>query len=120
MYVKDQNPFINTAVFGVYPGSPWELLAQVNEVEALFGRERSKEQRWGERSLDIDILLFGNLVISTPTLAIPHSRLEERRFALEPLLELWPEARSPLTNVSYRQICDSLPEGAILCVKTWC
>jgi 2-amino-4-hydroxy-6-hydroxymethyldihydropteridine diphosphokinase len=101
--------FLNTAVLGFFTGDPIELLNSIHQVEASFGRDRSKEIRWGDRSLDIDILLFGNLAVSSPLLEIPHPRLEERRFALEPLLELWPEACSPLSGKPYSQICDSLP-----------
>ena len=111
---SDQNNFINTAVTGFFAGSPEELLFRIQETEAEFGRDRSMETRWGERSLDIDILLFGSLVFSSVNLVIPHPRLEERRFALEPLLELMPQACSPVTGKSYQGIC-ALLSGQ--CVK---
>ena len=110
LYVKDQGDFINTAVSGFYERSPVELLALIQQIEKDFGRERSKERRWGERSLDIDILLFGELVLKEANLEIPHPRLNERRFALEPLLELLPGALEPGTGLSYRCICDILPD----------
>ena len=110
---SSQNNFLNTAVSGFYRGSPQTLLSRINSIEANFGRDRSREQRWGERSLDIDILLFGNLVISEPDLVIPHPRLEERRFALEPLLELRPGARVPKTGIRYRNICINLPDQGV-------
>ena len=113
LYVTDQNRFINTAVAGLYSGTPGELLACVHEIEACFGRDRTNERRWGERFLDIDILLFGNLIIREQDLEIPHPRLIERRFALEPLLELLPEAKEPVTGVSYRTICDALPDQGV-------
>jgi 2-amino-4-hydroxy-6-hydroxymethyldihydropteridine diphosphokinase len=123
LYVTDQGRFINTAVAGFYPeplaqGSPdsrraRNLLSRINEIEARFGRDRSRERRWGERPLDIDILLFGGLSLSEVDLGIPHPRLRERRFALEPLLELLPEAVEPGTGVSYREICDSLPDQGV-------
>jgi 2-amino-4-hydroxy-6-hydroxymethyldihydropteridine diphosphokinase len=105
----DMNKFLNTAVSGFFAGDAIELLHSIHQIEARFGRDRSKEIRWGDRSLDIDILLFGNLAISSPLLVIPHPRLEERRFALEPLLELWPQACSPVSGKPYSQIRDSLP-----------
>ena len=108
-----QNNFINTVVSGFFPGVPDQLLNLVNQTEAMFGRDRPNETRWGERSLDIDILLFGNIIMSTPNLIIPHPRLEERCFALEPLLELWPKAYSPLTGVSYCKICSALPDQGV-------
>ena len=113
LYVIDQNRFINTAVAGHYTGSPQELLSCIHEIEARFGRDRAREQRWGERSLDIDILLFGNLVIDEPNLQIPHPRLKERRFALEPLLELFPDAVEPGTGLSYKAMCDALPDQGV-------
>jgi 2-amino-4-hydroxy-6-hydroxymethyldihydropteridine diphosphokinase len=108
------NNFLNTAVTGFFAGSPEELLDRIHQIEARFGRDRTREVRWGERSLDIDILLFGNLAVSSPLLVIPHPRLEERRFALEPLLELWPEACSPITGKPYSQIRDSLPAQGVI------
>ena len=134
LYVTRQASFINTAVAGFYPessaqspstggepqplrasaeGSARNLLRRINEIEARFGRDRPREQRWGERKLDIDILLFGSLTLSESGLEIPHPRLKERRFALEPLLELLPEAVDHSTGISYREICDSLPDQGV-------
>ena len=81
MYVTDQNRFINTAVAGNFSGSPDKLLQYVHKIENDFGRNRKNERRWGERTLDIDILLFGDLTIKEDNLIIPHLRLKERRFA---------------------------------------
>jgi len=113
MYVIDQGRFINTAVAGFYEDSPGALLSAIKDIEIQFGRNRIWEKRWGERFLDIDILLFGDLVVNEARLQIPHSLLKERRFALEPLLELLPDAREPGTGLSYREICDSLPEQGV-------
>jgi 2-amino-4-hydroxy-6-hydroxymethyldihydropteridine diphosphokinase len=113
LYVTNQNRFINTAVAGLYSGTPGELLAAVQEIEARFGRDRSREQRWGERPLDIDILLFGDLVLNERYLQIPHPRLKERRFALEPLLELMPGTFEPGTGISYQSIRDALPAQGV-------
>jgi len=120
LYVTSQKRFINTAVAGFYPEPLVEgstlarnLLCRINEIEASFGRDRSRERRWGERLLDIDILLFGDLTLSEIDLSIPHPLLFERRFALEPLLELLPEAVDPGTGISYREICDSLPDQGV-------
>ena len=113
LYVIDQGRFINTAVTGLFPGSPAELLSRIHDIEARFGRDRSRERRWGERSLDIDILLFGDMVLTEPDLQIPHPRLRERRFALEPLLELLPDALEPGTGIPYQSICDALPDQGV-------
>ncbi len=99
MYVVDQPEFLNAAVSGEFAGSPYELLSLVNGIERDFGRNRAKERRMGERTLDIDILLFGSLVVADPpALVIPHAGLLERKFALLPLLELDPEAVDPRTG----------------------
>lgn len=117
MHVTDQNRFINAAVMGLYSGPPGELLSGINEIEMRFGRNRKKERPWGERFLDIDILLFGDLTLHEQDLVIPHPRLKERRFALQPLLELFPEALEPGTGLSYREICDALPEQGVTILK---
>ena len=129
MYVTDQNRFINTAVAGYFPqsnlisknlateefhrGTPMELLSIINKIEAQFGRDRNHEKRWGERALDIDILLFGNSTVNERDLVIPHPRLKERRFALQPLLELLPDAAESGTGISYRSICEKLPDQGV-------
>ena len=115
LYVSDQGRFVNSAVSGFFPGrediaAARKLLAEINTIERQFGRDRSKERRWGERYLDIDILLFGELVVREADLYIPHQRLNERRFALEPLLELFPEAAEPGTGLFYKDLCRALPE----------
>ena len=110
LYVVDQNKFINTAVSGYYKGTPRDLLYYISYVEARFGRDRSRERRWGERILDIDILLFEDKIINEKDLIIPHLMLKERRFALEPLLEILPDATEPGTGISYKDICNALPD----------
>lgn len=69
------------------------LLKYCQKIETAHGRVRKK--RWGSRTLDIDILLYGKHSIQTPKLTIPHPRLHERDFMLIPLLELWPKAEFP-------------------------
>jgi len=125
LYVTDQNSFINTAVSGFYSGTPGELLSCIHAIEADFGRDRLRERRWGERPLDIDILLFGQRRVvfpaseSQPYLEIPHPHLKERRFALQPLLELLPDAVEPETGLSYQRICQTLPDQGVKLRKRW-
>lgn len=84
-----QPPFFNTAVALRYSdGTPGELIATVLEIEALLGRIRDHEERNGPRSIDLDILVWGTRSLRTPELEIPHPRLIERRFALQPLADL--------------------------------
>jgi 2-amino-4-hydroxy-6-hydroxymethyldihydropteridine diphosphokinase len=113
LYVTDQGPFLNAAVSGFWDGNAGKLLELVQKVEAQFGRDRSTERRWGERSMDIDILLFGDYIVEEPDLVIPHPRLKERAFALRPLLDLWPDATEPETGVPYRKILAELPPQEI-------
>ena len=90
----DQGEFLN-AVVAIDPGdrSPHEVLAAANAVEAALGRVR--DERWGPRTIDIDLLLWDETSIATETLTIPHPRLSERAFAVLPLLELDPDPRLP-------------------------
>jgi len=121
LYVTDQGCFINTVVEGLYTPSKAfsstvsarKLLSRLHEIEARFGRDRAKERRWSERFLDIDILLSGNSIISEADITIPHPRLKERRFALEPLLELFSDATEPGTGLFYRDICAALPDQGV-------
>jgi 2-amino-4-hydroxy-6-hydroxymethyldihydropteridine diphosphokinase len=116
--VTDQPPFFNMAVSGGFQGSPKELLSKIHKIEKDFGRDRSKESRWGQRSLDIDILLFGEEeAAEPPLLELPHPRLTERRFALEPLLEICPGAVEPGTGRLYRDICAALPDQGVLIIS---
>jgi 2-amino-4-hydroxy-6-hydroxymethyldihydropteridine diphosphokinase len=101
LHVADQPDFLKTAVCGIYAGSPRALLAETQAVEAAWGRDRARERRFGERTLDIDILLFGDLVWDDGVLALPHPRLHERAFALVPLLDLLPAARDPRSGALY-------------------
>lgn len=112
MYVLDQPSFLNAALAGRFSGTPRELLALTQGVEASFGRDRSRERRKGERTLDIDILLFGSVVLAEPDLSIPHEGLLERKFALLPLLNLLPDARDPRSGAPLIEAYEALePQG---------
>lgn len=85
----EQPMFLNTAVKLVASDmQPPELIAIVHELESLLGRDRSRETRWGPRTIDLDVLLWDARVIRSPELDVPHPRLHERRFALQPLVDL--------------------------------
>ena len=91
--VVDQPPFLNGAAALETELSPRELLDALLEVERGLGRER--RERWGPRTIDLDLLLHGDGVVDEPGLTVPHPRLHERRFALEPLLDLDPDLVVP-------------------------
>ncbi len=71
------------------------LLGRLHEIERERGRDRAAEGRWGPRTLDLDLLVYGEDVIHEPGLAVPHPRLHERRFVLEPLAAIAPEMMVP-------------------------
>jgi 2-amino-4-hydroxy-6-hydroxymethyldihydropteridine diphosphokinase len=86
----EQPPYLNGAVALETDLDPRDLLDVLLDVERRFGRNRAMEVRWGPRTLDLDLLLHGDLVLDEPGLALPHPRLHERRFVLEPLADLGP------------------------------
>lgn len=91
----DEQPTFLNVVIRVDPGTlgPTELLSAVNRVEAALGRVR--DERWGPRTIDIDVLLWGDLVSHDSRLTIPHPRLHERAFVVLPLLDLEPDPVLP-------------------------
>jgi 2-amino-4-hydroxy-6-hydroxymethyldihydropteridine diphosphokinase len=84
--VVDQPRFLNGVARLETALAPRELLDALLAVERSLGRER--HERWGPRTIDLDLLLYGNEVVDEPGLTVPHPRLHERRFVLEPLAEL--------------------------------
>jgi 2-amino-4-hydroxy-6-hydroxymethyldihydropteridine diphosphokinase len=86
--VTDQAPFVNLCVAIDTTLPPLNLLARIQEIERALGRDRTKEQRWGPRTVDIDIIAYGDLNLDAPGLVLPHPRLFERAFVLMPLAEI--------------------------------
>jgi 2-amino-4-hydroxy-6-hydroxymethyldihydropteridine diphosphokinase len=91
----EQPPFLNGAAAVDTGLAPRELLELLLAVERELGRVRAEGPRYGPRTIDLDLLLYGDLVVDEPGLTVPHPRLAERRFALEPLHELDPDLRLP-------------------------
>ena len=89
--VTDQPPFINCCIAVATALAPAELLARAQSVERDFGRDRGREQRWGPRTLDIDLLAYDDVALTGPELMLPHPRLFERAFVLIPLAEIVPD-----------------------------
>ena len=105
--VLDQPWFLNMVVECETRLFPMQLLARLLRVERAMGRDRSANAiRRGPRLIDLDILLYNNAVIDTPHLRLPHPRMLERRFVLEPLLELAPDLNDPRTR---QPIAKALP-----------
>jgi 2-amino-4-hydroxy-6-hydroxymethyldihydropteridine diphosphokinase len=101
-----QGMFLNAAAQLETDLEPLALLHVLQEIEARFGRQRTV--RWGERTLDLDLLLFDDQVIDTPELCLPHERMRTRRFVLEPLVEVAPRAVDPVTRRPFAEILAEL------------
>lgn len=100
--VLDQPWFLNQVLEAQTMLFPRQLLARTQQIEREMGRKRIVTK--GPRVIDIDILLYAQSVIRTESLEIPHPRLIERRFVLEPLAELAPELRHPVTRETVREM----------------
>lgn len=112
MYVEDQEDFYNMAATGYADDKldPYDFLKTINEIEAKYGRNREKEIRFGPRSLDIDIELFGDEEINTEKLQIPHPRIEERAFVLIPAIEILNDSADELVRAKYTKCLTKLAE----------
>jgi 2-amino-4-hydroxy-6-hydroxymethyldihydropteridine diphosphokinase len=104
--------FLNCVVKLGTEKMPKQLLAAILTIEKEMGRHR--QQKKGPRTIDIDILLFGNSVVETQGLTIPHPSLHERRFVLEPMSEIAPEVRHPVFKQRMRELLEALPAGKIV------
>lgn len=108
MYVENQNDFLNMVVRGETKFSPRALLSKIHEIENAFGRNRKNEIRFGERTLDIDIELYGEFSLAERDLVIPHPRMLERAFVLLPLLEILDETADNKKKGNYAKILEGL------------
>jgi 2-amino-4-hydroxy-6-hydroxymethyldihydropteridine diphosphokinase len=102
----DQPGFLNAAALVETSSSPRELHELLLDEERAAGRER--RERWGPRTLDLDLLWFGDRVSDDPALTLPHPQLEDRAFVLEPLAEIAPEWRHPRTGASVAEMLAAL------------
>ena len=91
--VTDQPPFVNLCIAVETSLTPQALLSRAHGVERALGRDRAREQRWGPRSIDIDLIAYEDLTLDELNLTLPHPRLFERAFVLVPLAEIAPERR---------------------------
>ena len=102
----EQDDFLNACLCLKTYLSPEELLKRLHEIEQDAHRERSI--RWGPRTLDLDILLYDDLILETEELILPHMDMENREFVLKPLSEIAPNLRHPILHKTMRQLADQL------------
>ena len=106
--VGPQPPFLNAAAAGVFEGTPRGLLAELLGVERERGRARPHPG--ASRTLDLDLIFFGDERLDEPDLVVPHPRFRERRFVLEPLAEVAPDWRDPVSGLTVRDLLARLAE----------
>ncbi|ABE39165.1 2-amino-4-hydroxy-6-hydroxymethyldihydropteridine pyrophosphokinase [Rhodopseudomonas palustris BisB5] len=88
---EQQDRFVNACIAIDTALDPMALLYTLHKIEKRFGRDRAHERRWGPRTLDLDLLAYGDAAIERPDLTLPHPRLFERAFVLAPLVEIRPD-----------------------------
>jgi 2-amino-4-hydroxy-6-hydroxymethyldihydropteridine diphosphokinase len=103
---QDQGPFLNMAALLTTSLPPRQLLEALLAIEKACGRERT--ERWGPRTLDLDILLYGDSIIDEPGLYIPHPHMTSRHFVLAPLAEIMPYGVIPTTGQTVTQALRAL------------
>jgi 2-amino-4-hydroxy-6-hydroxymethyldihydropteridine diphosphokinase len=103
-----ESAYLNAAAILRCRLEPRALLDEMLAIEASHGRDRRREERWGPRRLDLDLLLYEDLVLDEPGLTVPHPRLHERSFALGPLAQIAAQTVHPVLGLTIEQLRDRL------------
>jgi 2-amino-4-hydroxy-6-hydroxymethyldihydropteridine diphosphokinase len=109
--IEDQPAFVNACLQVTTALLPRQLLERAQAVEQALGRDRSHEQRWGPRPIDIDLIAYGDVAMDEPGLTLPHPRVLERAFVLVPLAEIAPDW--VINGVTVRDALSLLDRGGI-------
>jgi len=107
--------FLNAAVELTTELSPLELLNTLQHIETALGRTR--RQRWEDRTIDLDLVLWGRKMVELPQLRIPHPELHKRRFVLQPLTDLAPDVVHPALGKTMQALLEELPDEPGECVR---
>jgi 2-amino-4-hydroxy-6-hydroxymethyldihydropteridine diphosphokinase len=108
----EQPWFLNFVLALETSKTPQQLMTAILRIEEEMGRRRT--QKKGPRSIDIDILLFDDIIMDSTNLTIPHPALQQRRFVLEPMAEIAPEVVHPSLKKTIRELRDTLPPGQVV------
>ncbi|MCR9076795.1 MAG: 2-amino-4-hydroxy-6-hydroxymethyldihydropteridine diphosphokinase [bacterium] len=103
-----QGPYLNAVIHIQTTLAPRELLDELLRIEQDFGRERAEQQRWGPRTLDLDVLVYEDMIIEEQGLNVPHPRLHDRLFVLVPLAEIAPDLNIPMHEKTPRAMLRAL------------
>ena len=106
----DQPAFLNAVVALETPFEPLPLLRGLLAIERELGRDRGHGPLKGPRTLDLDLLLMGDLIVASEELTLPHPELDQRRFVMAPLAEIVPELRHPESNQTMAELLALLPD----------